>query len=79
MIMGKISEKELVLLLRDICGVNDIFADTELIESGLLDSYAFIDLLSELDMRGISIEPTRVGMECFSSAEEIMKKIEQTP
>lgn len=71
--MERISMNELLALLREICGEESIAPDTELMENGLLDSYAFINLLSELDMRGISIEPTRVGMENFSSAERIYK------
>ena len=71
--MEQISMEELLALLRGICCEESIAADTELIESGLLDSYAFINLLSELDMRGISIEPTQVGMERFSTAENIFK------
>ncbi|WP_432650088.1 phosphopantetheine-binding protein [Huintestinicola sp.] len=69
--MELISMEELLALLREICGEESIAADTELMESGLLDSYAFINLLSELDMRAISIEPTRVGTENFTSAERI--------
>lgn len=69
--MERISMNELLALLREICGEESIDANTELMESGLLDSYAFINLLSELDMRGISIEPTRVGQENFTSAERI--------
>lgn len=71
--MESFSMEELLALLREICGEESIFADTELMESGLLDSYALINLLSELDLRGISIEPTRVGMENFSSADKILQ------
>ncbi|MGN0637519.1 MAG: hypothetical protein ACI4J0_04030 [Huintestinicola sp.] len=69
--MERISMEELLALLREICGEEGIASNTELMESGLLDSYAFINLLSELDMRGISIEPTRVGPDNFSTAEKI--------
>ncbi|MBP1547444.1 MAG: hypothetical protein J6A37_12725 [Oscillospiraceae bacterium] len=75
--MGKIGLNELTCLLRELCGDMDISADTELYESGLLDSFAFIGLLSELDGRGIRIEPTEWGMERFSSAEAIMDIILQ--
>ena len=34
--------------------------DIDLIESGLLDSYAFIELLSRLEDYGINIQPTRI-------------------
>ena len=50
--MELISMEELLALLREICGEESIAPNTELMESGLLDSYAFINLLSELDMRG---------------------------
>ncbi len=73
-----ISSEELTGLLREVCGDDSISAETELIQSGLLDSYAFIGLLSELDMRGIRIEPTRAGMESFSTAKDILRIIENT-
>ncbi len=52
--------------------------DYDLIESGLLDSFAFIALLGELEDIGIVIQPTRVPLERFKTVNEIEKLIEET-
>ena len=52
--------------------------DYDLIESGLLDSFAFIALLGELEDFGIVIQPTRVPLERFKTVNEIEKLIEET-
>lgn len=49
----------------------------DLIESGLLDSFTFIELLSELEDRGIVIQPTRVSSDRFKTVSEIEKLIEE--
>ncbi|MBQ8192729.1 MAG: D-alanine--poly(phosphoribitol) ligase subunit 2 [Bacilli bacterium] len=48
-------------LLYSICGDKNVYnKDFDLIESGLLDSFAFIELFSELENKGIVIQPTRI-------------------
>lgn len=48
-------------LLYEICGDEAVFdPDTDLIESGVLDSFAIIELFSELEDRGVKIYPTRI-------------------
>lgn len=48
-------------LLYEICEDESVYeTDIDLIESGLLDSYAFIELFSKLEDYGISIQPTRI-------------------
>ena len=48
-------------LLYEICEDNRVYEDgIDLIESGLLDSYAFIELFSRLEDEGISLHPTRI-------------------
>ena len=49
----------------------------DLIESGLLDSFTFIELLSELEDSGIVIQPTRVSSDRFKNVSEIEKLIEE--
>lgn len=59
-------------LLRELCeSGRKIQPDTELLESGLLDSYAFLQLLTALEDNGYDIQPTRHPKECFSSARSI--------
>lgn len=48
-------------LLYEICEDKKVFEDdVDLIDSGLLDSYAFIELFSRLEDQGIEIQPTRI-------------------
>lgn len=48
-------------ILYEVCGdkrVND--DDIDLFESGLLDSFAFIELFSTLEDLGVELQPTRI-------------------
>ena len=48
-------------LLYEICEDERVYEEgIDLIESGLLDSYAFIELFSKLEDNGIEIQPTRI-------------------
>ena len=48
-------------ILYEICEDEHVYQDDfDLIESGLLDSYAFIELFSRLEEEGIEIYPTRI-------------------
>ena len=48
-------------LLFEICEDEKVFEDDiDLIESGIIDSYAFIELFSKLEDYGIEIQPTRI-------------------
>ena len=48
-------------LLYEICEDKNVFnKDYDLINSGLLDSYAFIELFTKLEDLGITIHPTRI-------------------
>ena len=52
---------DIAKLLYEICEDESVFEkDIDLIESGLLDSYAFIELFSRLEDYGINIQPTRI-------------------
>ena len=43
----------------------------DLIESGILDSYAMIELFSELEDRGIELQPTRINRQLLRTVEGI--------
>lgn len=48
-------------ILYEICDDKNVYKkDIDLIESGLLDSYAFIELFTRLEDEGIYLQPTRV-------------------
>lgn len=65
-------------LLYEIIEDDRIFdKDVDLIESGLLDSYAFIELFSRLEDMGINIQPTRIDrnkLRSVDGVEEIVKE-----
>ena len=59
-------------LLREVCG-DDAAGDegVDLIESGLLDSLALIELFSRLEEQGIELQPTRIDRSKLRTAEGI--------
>ena len=57
-------------LLYEIIEDDRIFdKEIDLVESGLLDSYAFIELFSRLEDMGINIQPTRIDRNKLRSIE----------
>ncbi len=65
-------------LLYEIIEDDRIFdKDIDLIESGLLDSYAFIELFSRLEDMGINIQPTRIDRNKLRSIEGIRELIKE--
>ena len=72
-----ITDEMILQAVRNCCGTDEIEVDTELFESGLLDSYGFILLLTELDEMGVSIEPTEIGIESFSDVRKIIEAVKQ--
>lgn len=62
----------IIELLSEFCEHDGrICPETELLDSGLLDSLAFIELLNTLEDMGCSIQPTQHSRECFSTPEKI--------
>ncbi len=63
-------------LLYEICEDEGVYEkDIDLIESGLLDSYAFIELFSRLEDYGINIQPTRIDRSQLRTVKGIEKLI----
>lgn len=59
-------------LLREVCGderAGDYGVD--LIDSGLLDSMAFIELFTRLEEEGYDLQPTRIDRSLLRTAEGI--------
>lgn len=70
--------KEIYDLLYEICGDKRVYSpDCELIESGLLDSYAVIELFSRLEDDGIEINPARIDRSLLKTPAGIAKLIEE--
>lgn len=64
-------------LLYEICEDNHVYdLDFDLIESGLLDSFAFIELFTRLEDEGIVIYPTRINREQLRTPRSIQKMID---
>lgn len=70
--------KKICDLLYEICGDKSVYnPDCELIESGLLDSYAVIELFSHLEDEGIEINPARIDRSLLKTPAGIEKLIEE--
>lgn len=64
-------------LLYEICEDDRVFDENiDLVESGLLDSLAFIELFSKLEDCGINIQPTRIDRTQLKTVSGIEKLIE---
>ena len=65
-------------LLVRVCGTEVALDESiDLIDSGILDSLAFIELLTELDFEGISIQPTQVDRNCFRNVNSIIELVKE--
>lgn len=65
-------------LLYEICEDKNVYnKDFDLINSGLLDSYAFIELFSKLEDLGITIQPTRIDREQLRTPKAIENLIKE--
>ena len=64
-------------ILFEICEDESVYKeDIDLIESGLLDSYAFIELFTSLEDYGIEIQPTRIDRSKLRTIKGIEELIE---
>ena len=65
-------------LLYEICEDDAVFDENiDLVESGLLDSFAFIELFSRLEDYGIIIQPTRIDRSLLRTVNGIEQMIEE--
>ena len=59
-------------LLYDVCEDDAVYdPECELLESGILDSFAFIELFSRLEDEGIELQPTRIDRSFLSTPKKI--------
>ena len=74
-------ENEVRRLLTEACGSDTVLRqDVDLLETGLLDSLAFITLLDGLEDMGVEIQPTQVEREaCLALFEEYRALPGNTP
>ena len=65
-------------LLYEICEDEKVFDEnTDLVESGILDSYATIELLSLLEDEGIEIQITQIDRDLLRTVSGIEKLVKE--
>lgn len=68
---------EIEKLLLEICEDERVLnPDIDLIESGIIDSLAFIELFTRLEEEGIEIQPTQINRNQLRSIQGIKEMIE---
>lgn len=64
-------------LLYEICEDEAVYEeDIDLIESGLLDSFAFMELFARLEDAGVPIQPTRIDRNKLRTVKGIRELID---
>lgn len=65
--------------LYEICGDDAVLdPDCELIESGLLDSLALIELVSRLEDEGVTLHLTRIDRSLLKTPRSIARLVEES-
>lgn len=65
-------------LLYEICEDEKVFSEEiDLIETGLLDSFAFIELFAKLEDYGIYLQPTRIDRSKLRTVQGIEELIQE--
>lgn len=65
-------------ILYEICEDENVYnPDFDLIESGLLDSFAMIELFARLEDEGIEIQPTRIDREKLRTPKGIEELVDK--
>ena len=66
-------------ILYEICGDEAVLdPDCELIESGLLDSLALIELVSRLEDEGVTLHLTRIDRSLLNTPRSIAELVNKT-
>ena len=75
-----ITQEDIKQILFELCEDEAVFEDgVDLIETGLLDSYALISLFGELEDRGVFLHMTRIDrnmLRTVSSIEQLVRECE---
>ncbi len=67
------------VFLKEVCELDYIPSDDcELLESGILDSYALIELVSALEDEGIEIHLTRIDKELLKTPASLQRLIDES-
>lgn len=69
---------DITKILYEICEDESVYdLDFDLIESGLLDSLAFIELFSTLEDNEIFLQPTRIDRNLLRTPRSIQKLVDE--
>ncbi|MBO4457474.1 MAG: hypothetical protein J5802_07130 [Butyrivibrio sp.] len=72
------TKEELLKLLFEICEDDAVYdEDIDLIEDGIFDSYAMIELFTRLEDLGYSIQPTRIDRKKLKTVDGILEIIRE--
>lgn len=75
----KLTDEQILGWIAEVCGGADALdPSVDLLDSGLLDSLAFITLLDRLEDAGVCLQPTRVDKSAFRSARSIVRLVRET-
>ena len=73
-----ITEEDIKQILFELCEDETVFKDgVDLIESGLLDSYALISLFGELEDRGVLLHMTRIDRNMLRTVSTIWQLVRE--
>ena len=70
--------KEHIDIIKKVTGYDELSNDIDLLEEDVIDSLAFIELITELeDAFNIEIQPTQVPGDTWRSIDSIVKLVEE--
>ena len=73
-------EEKLLAVIAEVCDSDDVYdqRDTDLFETGMLDSMGAIDLLVEIeDEFGVVIAPTELEREDMNTVNKIIARVQE--
>ena len=69
-----------IKIIKDVTGLTELDENVDLIDDGILDSLAFIELLNEIDDRlNIEVQPTLVPLDVWRKVDNIVAMLEDKP
>ncbi|MCR5186992.1 MAG: D-alanine--poly(phosphoribitol) ligase subunit 2 [Clostridia bacterium] len=69
--------EQVINIIKRVTGYDEISEGTDLLEEDILDSLAFIELITELeDTFNIEIQPTQIPSDTWRSIDGIVKLVE---
>ncbi|MCI6639807.1 MAG: phosphopantetheine-binding protein [Pygmaiobacter massiliensis] len=69
-----LTQKNILELICLVCG--PVTLQTDLLKEELLDSFALITIVSELEAEGVELHPTQLGFAAFSTPQKIIALVQ---